>query len=117
MAIVEITKPVKCCICGEEIPPVVRNGHVLTIGQNNPWPFFAHNEDKVCCNDCNAMYVLPARFCVDVADREDIVVTNPMGLIRLVNNLHDNGYSQAADYMGLLVALWLQLNDDDLDED
>ena len=40
-----------CCICGQ----------VFVGFGNNPWPV-SYDEDAVCCNDCNAMYVIPARI-------------------------------------------------------
>lgn len=40
-----------CCICGKEF-----------IGWgNNPYPV-VKDEDARCCDDCNAMYVIPARI-------------------------------------------------------
>lgn len=55
-------KGAKCCICGCEIPIVVSStGYKTSIGQNNPAPII--NDGKsVCCNDCNAMFVIPARM-------------------------------------------------------
>ena len=38
-----------CCICGKEF-----EGY-----SNNPYPIKKEGE---CCNDCNAKYVIPARF-------------------------------------------------------
>lgn len=40
-----------CCICGR---------HFRGYG-NNPYPF-VKDAGKVCCNDCNAMKVVPARL-------------------------------------------------------
>ena len=41
----------KCCICGKEF-----------VGWgNNPYPV-NKDEDARCCDDCNAMYVIPARL-------------------------------------------------------
>lgn len=40
-----------CCICGKEF-----------IGWgNNPYPV-VKDEDARCCDDCNVMYVIPARI-------------------------------------------------------
>lgn len=47
----EMTKVKKCCICGCE----------FTGWGNNPWPV-VKDEDSECCNDCDSMYVLPARL-------------------------------------------------------
>lgn len=52
----------KCCICGCEIPIVVSpEGHETRIGQNNPAPII-NDDESVCCNDCNALFVIPARM-------------------------------------------------------
>lgn len=40
-----------CCICGKEF-----------VGWgNNPWPI-VDEEDARCCDNCNTMYVVPARI-------------------------------------------------------
>lgn len=41
----------KCCICGMN----------FTGWGNNPWPV-VKDEDATCCDDCDAMYVIPARI-------------------------------------------------------
>lgn len=41
----------KCCICGKE----------FTGWGNNPWPI-VDEEDARCCDNCNMMYVVPARL-------------------------------------------------------
>ena len=56
----------KCCICGEEFPVTyASDGTPLGIGQNNPDPVYpqlvGYEDDCVCCNDCNAIYVIPLR--------------------------------------------------------
>lgn len=53
----------KCCICGEEYPiEYASDGTPLCIGQNNPDPVFIDAEgEAVCCDDCNALYVIPLR--------------------------------------------------------
>jgi len=38
-----------CCICGK----------VFSGWGNNPWPV---EESGTCCDDCNSMYVIPARL-------------------------------------------------------
>lgn len=44
-------KAKKCCICGKEF-----------VGWgNNPWPV-NNDDDAVCCDDCNLLYVIPARM-------------------------------------------------------
>ena len=40
-----------CCICGQVF---------LGFG-NNPWPVVT-DEDAMCCDDCNARKVVPARI-------------------------------------------------------
>lgn len=40
-----------CCICGKEFEG----------WGNNPYPV-VKEEDARCCDDCNAMYVIPARL-------------------------------------------------------
>lgn len=41
----------KCCICGKEF-----------VGWgNNPYPV-NKDEDARCCDECNGMYVIPARL-------------------------------------------------------
>lgn len=50
----------KCCICGCE----------FTGWGNNPWPV-VKDEDAYCCNDCDAMYVLPARIAEMYANRKE----------------------------------------------
>lgn len=40
-----------CCICG----------NVFIGWGNNPYPV-VKDEDARCCDDCNAMYVIPARI-------------------------------------------------------
>lgn len=40
-----------CCICGKEFEG----------WGNNPYPV-VKDEDARCCDDCNAMYVIPARI-------------------------------------------------------
>ena len=50
-----------CCICGETDYSPIRNGYQTTIGQNNPWPII-DDDDSVCCDGCNALYVIPARM-------------------------------------------------------
>lgn len=40
-----------CCICGK----------AFTGWGNNPYPV-VKDEDARCCDDCNAMYVIPARI-------------------------------------------------------
>ena len=41
----------KCCICGREF-----------VGWgNNPWPV-VKDEDAECCDDCDNVYVIPARI-------------------------------------------------------
>ena len=52
----------RCCICGERIPIVfTKSGYQTTIGQNNPWPI-VDDDTHVCCEDCNAMFVISARM-------------------------------------------------------
>ena len=41
-----------CCICG---------GELGQFGGNNPAPLMSMDEGR-CCNDCNAMFVIPARM-------------------------------------------------------
>ena len=40
-----------CCICGKEFEG----------WGNNPYPV-VKDEDARCCDDCNVMYVIPARI-------------------------------------------------------
>lgn len=52
----------KCCICGKEYPMEhASDGAPLGIGQNNPDPV-TPTSAGVCCNDCNAAYVIPLRM-------------------------------------------------------
>jgi len=41
----------KCCICGRE----------FTGWGNNPYPI-SENLDDTCCDECNSMYVIPAKI-------------------------------------------------------
>lgn len=50
----------KCCICGCK----------FTGWGNNPWPV-VKDEDAYCCNDCDSMYVLPARIAEMYANRKE----------------------------------------------
>lgn len=49
----------KCCICGEECE---------NEWGNNPWPVNKH-EDARCCNECDNMYVIPARIRLMIEQR------------------------------------------------
>ena len=50
----------KCCLCGEEF-----------IGWgNNPYPVDMH-PDHVCCDECNATKVIPARLTNLFKKKED----------------------------------------------
>ena len=40
-----------CCICGKEFEG----------WGNNPWPV-VKDEGAICCDECNAMFVIPARI-------------------------------------------------------
>lgn len=48
----------ECCICGE----------VFTGFGNNPYPV-VKDEDARCCDNCNAMYVIPRRI-LDFYDKK-----------------------------------------------
>lgn len=41
-----------CCICG---------GEIGQFGGNNPEPFMSMDEGQ-CCDDCNEVFVIPARM-------------------------------------------------------
>lgn len=52
-------KKEKCCICGRELEVVtMANGHHYVRG-NDPYPV---KENGMCCDTCNAQYVIPARI-------------------------------------------------------
>ena len=46
-----------CCICGKEFTGWGNNPDPVTDENGNLFP-----EDARCCDECNAMYVIPARL-------------------------------------------------------
>lgn len=50
----------KCCICGEEFQGV----------GNNPYPV-VKDEGARCCDDCNTLFVIPARIKAMIDDEEN----------------------------------------------
>ena len=55
----------KCCICGCEIEhPYTKNYF-----GNNPWPISINDEDR-CCDNCNELYVIPARIELVMSESE-----------------------------------------------
>lgn len=55
---------VKCCLCGCTIPRPAwdKTDSPYYLGTNNPWPFSADDDGARCCDDCNALTVIPARM-------------------------------------------------------
>lgn len=49
----------ECCICGKEF-----EGY-----GNNPYPV-CKGEDDRCCDECDAMYVIPARIVELIREKE-----------------------------------------------
>lgn len=49
---------IKCCFCETEIGET----EIDDIIGNNPWPYFADDESKRCCDSCNYNLVLVARL-------------------------------------------------------
>ena len=50
----------ECCICGK----------ICTDWGNNPWPV-NESEDARCCDECNSLYVVPARLEQMVRNRKE----------------------------------------------
>lgn len=45
-------KNIRCCFCGKDCETPLGN---------NPEPFFENDPKAGCCNDCDALLVIPAR--------------------------------------------------------
>jgi hypothetical protein len=57
-------KPKTCCICGEKFYG----------WGNNPYPVVKTNDENVvCCNECNSLYVIPARIMELYSQKEENV--------------------------------------------
>ena len=55
----------KCCICGCEI----EHSYIKNYFGNNPWPISINDEDR-CCDNCNEIYVIPARIELVMSESE-----------------------------------------------
>jgi hypothetical protein len=62
--ITRLSKPLTCSICGEKITPHPISGWA---GGNNADPI----NDGRCCDDCDAMVVIPERIARIYRKRED----------------------------------------------
>lgn len=63
------TKPATCAICGKELFTVTVDGKPTIVNGADPWPIF-DDGDRVCCDNCNTLFVQPVRMALDLHDAD-----------------------------------------------